>query len=473
MQKNVMFKLAASSLVLGITMVGCKPAAVRPVSASALPPEAPKDAADSYAKAMAKAQEKDFAAAVPLAERAVELSTRDVGYRMTLADLYLKNGRFASAEAAFSDILMLDPKNERAALARTLSMIGLGKTGEAQIELDRLVGSASAADVGLALALAGQADRAIEMLEPAARAPEANGRVRQNLALAYALAGNWERARIVASQDLSPAEVGTRLRQWAALANPAAPASMVASILGVTPAASDPGQPVRLALATPPSQAFAEAEVPVAAGGPANVEPVPAVPVAVAAAVPAPQVPAAAQAFNYEAPVHGDVFAAAVQSAAVEIPVTAARSEVIAAPVVTAAVASLVEAPVPAKKAPAPVAKAPILAFTPKKAELPRAKPVGRYVVQIGAYRTAGQVEQAWARAYRRYDFAGGQPLSTTISLPRKGLLHRLAVSGYDRHQDASRLCQSIRNKGGTCFVRATAGDAPVQWASRYQLRRG
>jgi hypothetical protein len=93
-------------------------------------------------------------------------------------------------------------------------------------------------------------------------------------------------------------------------------------------------------------------------------------------------------------------------------------------------------------------------------------------VVQLGAYKNALQVEQAWARAHRRYDFAGGQPLSTTITLPGKGTLHRLAVSGYDHHNDAARLCQSIRTKGGTCFVRATAGDAPVQWASRYMERR-
>ena len=43
------------------------------------------------------------------AERAVELSPRDVGYRMLLADLYLKNGRFQSAETTFGDVVSLDP----------------------------------------------------------------------------------------------------------------------------------------------------------------------------------------------------------------------------------------------------------------------------------------------------------------------------------------------------------------------------
>jgi cell division protein FtsN len=185
------------------------------------------------------------------------------------------------------------------------------------------------------------------------------------------------------------------------------------------------------------------------------------------------QVQPAAEPFTYEAPAHGDVFAEPIQMAAVEIPSVAQQTEVVSAPRVTAAVTSLVETPPPAKRAAPPVFKAPLLAFAAaKKLAPPRAKPVGRYVVQIGAYRTAEQVEAAWARAYRRYNFAGGQPLSTTITLPRKGTLHRLAVSGYDRHQDAAQLCQSIRAKGATCFVRATAGDAPVQWASRYQAGR-
>jgi hypothetical protein len=33
------------------------------------------------------------------------------------------------------------------------------------------------------------------------------------------------------------------------------------------------------------------------------------------------------------------------------------------------------------------------------------------------------------------------------------------------------RLCQSIKAKGGACFVRTKAGDAPVQWAARYAAR--
>jgi cell division septation protein DedD len=133
---------------------------------------------------------------------------------------------------------------------------------------------------------------------------------------------------------------------------------------------------------------------------------------------------------------------------------------------------SLVEAPVAVDKPAPPVAKAVIAPFKAVKA-VAKSRPAqgGRYVVQIGAYRNALQVEQAWGRALKRYGFANNEPLSTTVSIPGRGTFHRLAVAGFQYPAQASNLCQTIRAKGGTCFVRATAGDAPVQWASRYTRR--
>jgi cell division septation protein DedD len=133
---------------------------------------------------------------------------------------------------------------------------------------------------------------------------------------------------------------------------------------------------------------------------------------------------------------------------------------------------ALVEAPAVIEKVSVPVAKAPVMAFTPVKAAArAKASGTGRYVVQIGAYRNAKQVEQAWANAYKRYGFGDSQPLSTTFTMPGKGTFHRLAVAGFDKPAEAAQLCQTIRTKGGACFVRAVAGDAPVQWASRYTAR--
>src|SRR3954447_20001050 len=252
MKRSVALKFAVSAVTIAATMVACKTGAMAhpPSILSEASPKAARDAADLYAKAQAALQKGDAAKALASAERAVELAPRDLAYRMLLADLYLKNGRFQSAQTTFRDVVVLDPGNARAALAVALTEVALGHPADAVAGLDRLADSAQPTDLGLAYVLAGEPKRGIELLEPAARAPGASGRTRQNLALAYALNGDWQKARLTAAQDVSPAELGARLQQWAALAEPSAPADRVATLLGVRPAA-DSGQPARLALAVP------------------------------------------------------------------------------------------------------------------------------------------------------------------------------------------------------------------------------
>src|SRR5690349_20080205 len=192
MNKSVALKFAVSALAIGTTMVACGPTGARIASVSAKAPRSERDAASLFAKAQEAVRKGDFKEGLGFAERAVELSPRDVGYRMILADLYLKNGRFQSAEATFADVQQLDPSNARASLSIALARIELGRPAGAVAEPDRLAETASPADIGLAYALAGEPGRAIGLLEPAARAPGATARTRQNLALSYALAGDWE-----------------------------------------------------------------------------------------------------------------------------------------------------------------------------------------------------------------------------------------------------------------------------------------
>jgi Flp pilus assembly protein TadD len=455
MMTKTVFKIAASSLVLGLTMVGCKPATdmARPSTLSSKAPKADRDAGKVFEQAHLAAQQNNLAAALSLAERAVELSPRDAGYRMLLADLYLKNGRFLSAEAAFADVTTLDPGNHRATLRGALAQIAQGKQMAALVKLDRLVETASPADVGLAFALAGQPRRAIQLLEPAARAAGATALIRQNLALSYALAGDWQKARITAAQDVAPGELDSRLQQWAALAKPASSYDQVAAMFNVRPVA-DAGQPTRLALAPLP-QAEPVALAALEAAPEPALEATPATYAAADVEVPLITVdPAPSTAFDFEsAPTAPAVetYADAVQS--LVDPVTPAATQAVAA-----------------------VAAAPIRPFTtakPRRASIegaPRITGAGRFAVQLGAFRTAEQVEKAWAQVHRRYSFAR-QPLSTMVKIPGKGTFHRLAIAGFASHDEASRRCTTIRAKGGACFVRATAGDAPVQWAARYSRR--
>lgn len=455
-------KFAVSALAIGATMVACKPAgsASRPASASAPAPQGEAHAQVILRQAQAAVEKGDLAAALRYTEQAVEAAPRNPGARLLLGDLYLKNGRFQSAETSFMDVLVLDPGNARAGLSLALARIALGKNDSALEQLETMT-SGSPDDIGLAFALAGQPQRAIALLEPAARAEGAGPRVRQNLALSYALAGDWQKAEAIAAQDVSPADLGNRMRQWASFVQPAAPWSQVASLLNVT-AMADEGQPTRLALtAEPPSDsAFAFAEP--AAPAPVEAAPVEAAPAAepvqYAAAEIAPPAP----------PVASDWGREPEQAAPADVPETQEVSQ----PVYAQAIQSLVTPQPSVMRASTETVAAPVIAFPPRQRFTAPAKPRsnGRFVVQLGAFGSAAAVERAWAKAYRGYGFGAHTPMSTTIAL-RGRTFHRLSVAGFGSHAEASRACQAVKGKGGACFVRTVAGDAPTRWASRYTGR--
>ncbi|HEY6916661.1 MAG TPA: tetratricopeptide repeat protein [Allosphingosinicella sp.] len=404
-------RITASALVIGLSTVGCQQSdeAQRP---SALSSEAPqkRDAAGLYDQAQREYKKGDLALALSLMEKAVEYSPRDAGYRMGLAELYLRSGRFVAAERTFADVVSLYPENERASLYLGLVQAAQGKTMDALSGLEQLEGRAKPDDIGLAYALAGNTDRAIALLEEAARSPQANARVRQNLALAYALSGNWAKAKAIASQDLSPMEAERRLAQWAALSSAANQNARVAAFFGVTPV-EDSGQPVRLALSQPAeTTAYAETA--------------PASPVVTAEAAPEPMEQA-----SYITP-----------------------------------------AEVPAYTPPAPIVE-PVMPVRQAVATATRKAPAqtGRYVVQIGAFGSRGQAEAAWKVAQRRYGFAASRQIITTVIVPEgKGVFHRLAVQGFGTAAEAMRTCRTVKGKGGDCFVRPLAGGAlPARIAAR------
>jgi Flp pilus assembly protein TadD len=468
MRKNRAFRLAASSLAIGATTVGCTPTEHRVATVSARAPKAEKaekQAHEAYEASLAAVRKDDLAGALGHIERAVQLAPRDVAYRMVLADLYLKNGRLLSAEQAYGDALILNPGNPKAALSKALMQVAQGRNGEAVAALDGLGDIVAPGDLGLAYALAGQPDRAIAMLEPLARSEQADGRVRQNLALAFALAGDWAKARMLASQDVSPAELGGRLEQWAALAQPKATYSQVASLFGIANVVADGGQPVGLALAPeapqPVSPAAPEGAVKVAsAETPINVAET--------------EVPASAYA-EARAPTALDQVIP--ESFRLEAAASAASPAPVSKLQVAKAIETLVtsEAPVLA----AAVAETPLPKFAPAVERVtlepvaPKKNSMGRFVVQIGAFKTPDQAERAWVEAEKRYSLAGREPLSTTVDIKGKGRFHRLSVAGFDTSSKAQTFCGSIKAKGGACFVRTTAGDSPVQWASRSSRRGG
>ncbi len=416
-------------------------------------------------RAAAALEKGDAATAVALAERAVGNTSNDAGFRALLGNAYFAAGRFASAEAAYRDSLTLLPTQSQVALKLVLVTVAQGKNGEALDLLGQLRPMLDPADFGLAMALAGDANGAIAVLDASARQTGADSRVRQNLALAHALAGDWGMAREVASQDVAADQLDARIQQWMAFAKPARASDQVASMVGVTPAAVDPGQPVRLALnAQKDGPRYADA-----------------------GAVPAadnlsPGAPAAAA--DYQAPASvavADAQAEAATEAQAPVEFAAAQAPVNDAPVavvmpapvpvvVAAAMPNYVPAIEPAVSEPAPQQRERVAAVKPtfRHAALP-VGPVasGRSVVQLGAFSSRSNVAAAWERFAAKYPSLRGRTPATARIAVNGALVYRLSVSGFDSSSDAQGFCSSLKRTGGNCFVRTSAGDRRVQLASR------
>ena len=436
---------AVSLIVLGSMIAGC---AAQHTHLNAASQVAAKPAELGFAtRALAAFNAGNYPMAIDFAEKAAAKSPTDAPLRTLLGNAYFAAGRFLSAEAAFRDSLTIDSNQPQVILKLALVEIAQGKDNRAVAMLKDARGLLDASDYGLAMALAGRPAEAIEVLDTAARHPNADATTRQNLALAHALAGDWDEARVIASQDLPANQLDARMQQWMQLAKPHNAADQVAAVVGVTPASVDAGQPAQLALNKDdprPSQKFASAPVQLAAA------PVPAL-----SAPAKPAFVAAAQPVAAAAP----VAVAAVAPAPVAAHSTLA---VLAASAVTEAKAVLAHV--------MPHANAP--AAKPKPRIAAAVRPATRNgnsqaVVQLGAYGSPERVLAAWNGAAHRYGaLKAYAPMSARFSSP-KGTFYRLSVRGFGNVGEAVALCNSLHRAGGSCFVRNVAGDAPVNIALR------
>ena len=424
------FASAASLVTLATMIAGC--AAPQQHAATVSQPSGEVGLAT---RALAALNSNDIPTAITLAERAVERTPDDATIRALLGNAYFAGGRFASAEAAYKDSLAITAAQPQVVLRLALVEIAQGKNAEAVKLLSDNDNALDPADYGLALALAGHPADAVAVLESVARAPGADARVRQNLALAYAFSGDWTEARTVAGQDVPANQLDGRIQQWMQLAKPAHASDQVAALTGVVPAAVDPGEPVKLALAKRDTQQ-AEA-VPAPAFTPAPVQ------VAEAAPAPAP------------APQVADV--APPPSDPARVPAQVA--ETLPAPAFTPAPAIAIDEPV----------KPQLASITVK---LPAARPFvhqghSNAVMQLGAYGSRDRVAVAWEQLTKRYPkLRAFAPQTARFDSP-KGTVYRLSVKGFTSQQEAIARCNMLKSHGGACFVRNTAGDAPVEFASR------
>ena len=441
MKNKTIVKLALSTAMVGFTALGGAS-----VVASNTTTEIAAPAQSKKAHGWAKKAERLFAKgrtdkALGYAEAAVGADLTNVEYRNLLARIYMAQGRFNSAERTFADVMELGQVDARTVVGGALSRIAQGKADSAIALVDAHRSLLPASDYGLALALAGDSKRSVDVLVEAIRGDNASARTRQNLALAYALDGRWREARIMAVQDMPQDRVDTRIAEWAQYARPGAYQTRIAGLLKVTPR-EDAGQPVRLALGgavSAPAMASVEETAPVA--------------IAMEAAAPVGELPAIGAAPDVEGYAETNV---RVAELAPSVPVEA---PLIRAP----------EAPVKSAEA-APAAKPVKLALADVPA--PQARVSSKFLVQLGAFSSTANATRAWSQLNRKHRILNGfDSASSTVTIKGRTLT-RLAASGFGNYETAAAACRQIKMSGGECIVRSTDGSSPVRMAAKKPVRK-
>ena len=366
--------------------------------------------------------------AVTLAESAVAVDGRNPAMRLLLANAYLRAGRFESARSAYADAIELGDDSSRAALGLVLSDLALGRNASALDTINTYGDVLSAADLGLALTMAGQNERGIGVLTNAIRQGQNSPKVRQNLAYAYALSGMWSEAKVMTGQDVPADQVDARLQSWAAMARPEDGRRRVASLLG-TPLIGDSGQPSALALANFPATPAAPADQ----AAPTK---------AAAAEMPAVQAPAESGAL-----------------ALIDLPASQAPAPQLSAPQISAPQPAAVVQPLPA-----PVVKP--AHGTPARVAATRALPaahgMGTHLVQLGAFNSAESAKRAWQHYISRNPRLAGHPnLITKVNVNGHDFW-RVQAAGFAGQAAASSLCGTLRAQGGGCLVMALNAAAHV-----------
>lgn len=454
MNRKMLKNLAVSGFVLGVA-TGCSgmgKMADAPSRAAGTPVVAAKSADQARVALEAGKPSK----AVSLAEAAVANSPRDASYRALLGQAYLNNGRFASATAALTEAMELGATDSNTILSLALAQIAQNKNQQAVALLTQHRGAVPASDLGLALALAGDAEGSIYVLNEAAHAKDADARTRQNFALALALSGRWAQARIVASQDLSIAKLEGRMAEWSKLAEQPNAQVRVASLMGTT-AQQDAGMPVLLALSnfSDTQMAAAEPVIQLASADPAPVAdyaPPPPVLADAGSAIRSVELPMPERNANGVVPV-------------TELPQPKPAGEVIMADAAPYRAAPRVagEGRIrPAQKQAIELATV----LTPKAMGFDAKKPAG-WAVQLGAYDSLGIAREKWGSLKKRNAVLANFPASSHAATVNGRNFYRLTVNGLATRADATSLCNQLKAQGQTCFIRAMGGGEAIRWASK------
>ncbi|MEP5937050.1 MAG: SPOR domain-containing protein [Erythrobacter sp.] len=430
--------LAVTTALASVALAGCTTSAA-PVANS------------SFNKAQTALAQGKVDKAVVHAEAAVLAEPRNASYRAMLGAAYLESGRFNAAATSFDDALSLGDSDPRTVLSYSLAKIALGDNGAAVEKLDLWQNDIDPADLGLAYALAGDANRGVHIIGNALRAGQNTAKVRQNLAYTYALQGNWRGARVMAAEDVPADQLDARITEWAHTGKPEDYQRRVAGLLQVDPV-YDAGQPTHLALGNFPSQEMMVAEA--------------------ATQVPAVEDTAETAELAFVEPVQEAPVVAPVVTAPVVAAVTAAPAP-IAAPVSQSQrryVSNAVVQSLPtnysaaSKGSSSRPAKAPTSRVAAVSSQRRMASTADRatdtHLVQLGSFNDEASAKRAWSIYVKRYPELSNRDMVVTEAQVDGKTFFRVAAAGFGANS-AQAMCSTVQSSGNGCIAYAKSTPLP------------
>ncbi len=440
-KRNRLAALALTSALATTALTGC--------STNAAPP-----AGVSASKAQVALERGESGEAVDHAEAAVLAQPRNARFRAMLGAAYLEAGRFQSAATSFQDAMSLGDNSPRTALSLALAETALGRYDRASALLDDWRDDLDPADLGLALALAGQPERGAQVLANALRAGQNTPKVRQNLAYAYALSGDWRAARLMAAEDVPPDEINQRIGEWARSVQPEMYQTRVAKLLGA-PVVRDPGQPVMLALVNNPGSQQLAAEAAALAQPAPEQRFAQAAPAGELAPIdPAPQLAVARPPVREPETVKA-AFAAPAPAGASPAQITESMVRFVSTPVV-----QKMPARYGAEVEPRRSSKGVTRVAAKREANPAPVRADGSHLIQLGSFSSREGARRAWGIYAKRYDNLDRYRMVITEARVRGKTYFRVSAGGF-QSADARSMCSTVKARGEGCIAWAEGRPLP------------
>jgi Flp pilus assembly protein TadD len=437
----------------------------------------------------------DTEAGIALLDNAARSHGADARVRQNLALAYAIAGRWEEARAIAAQDL---PANEVNAQLLSWTQIANARAGWQPIAAlfgvkPMLLDPGQPEQLALAPEAAPQAT-AVAMSAPVDPAPQASVIEPVTPAPVAAAGAIISAAPSVTASASVPAEAAPPLV--------ASAASPVKAAAPDTASASVPAKPKTPVAASEPAPIEAAAPVAVAAAVPAKAAPSVtasvATPVKASALVTASiSVPADAYALlaaSAPAPIKAAAPVAVATSVPAKAVARATRAVARQAPVTATASISVKSAPPVRKNTPAPRKSEHLVATVERPVNATRYKPNhvvaeqgspplspltrvasirqvrtarGGWAVQLGAYGSEKRTEAGWKEAVAQYRELNAYIAAGSVFQLHGATLHRLSIAGLPTLDAARRVCRAIKSRGGDCFVRNAADDAPLEWALR------